>query len=310
MKSFLSKKYNREEFLSFLAKNFLPIDFKQSQETVKIDISNSKIQNAVKLGVCESLDLSVYEFKHISSKDPRVSLSRECFSILGKHDYEPNALAVFYNEDASQWRLSLITSDYVPGKKKGRVKQEISNPRRLSYLVGEECKHKTPEKFLLGLGKIKAQTRKNKTYSAIEDLIYRFSVEILTKEFYDRLFDWYEWALEIVEFPIGMGRDVSLKKDYNEMHLIRLITRLIFVWFIKQKDLIPDWLFDEEELNSVLKNFNPASVKTGDYYNGILQNRVWSDKAYCRREKGDKRKNSVLRDRNKKRLIKFGQVPP
>ncbi|MBF4212279.1 hypothetical protein EI533_31950, partial [Pseudomonas donghuensis] len=57
-----------------------------------------------------------------------------------------------------------------------------------------------------------------------------------------------------------------------ETKVIRLITRIMFVWFIKQKDLVPSKLFDVEFLKGVLKDFNPQDAANGNYYNAILQN--------------------------------------
>ena len=266
---FLAEKYNRNEFLSFLSQKFLPTDFEQSPSKIVIDKNKGIINNAFKLGSCPSLDLSIYEFNHNSRYDPRVTLSRESFNIL-KSDIEPNALAVFFNEDTSQWRFSLITSDYFPDMKKRHVKREFSNPRRFSYLLGEECKKfkHTPELMLITSGRVK-----NK-----DDLVSRFAIEVVTKKFYQELFKWYDsWAVDMVLFPIGKGANAALPKkpdaNKNRQHLIRLITRLIFVWFLKQKDnLIPKEIFDEKEISKVLRNFDAHSEEEGNYYNGIIQN--------------------------------------
>ena len=81
-------------------------------------------------------------------------------------------------------------------------------------------------------------------------------------EFYKELFNWYEWACSIVRFPEGdttkdrKGNfNVRQTDKNNNLNLIRLITRLMFVWFIKQKDLIPEWIFDTEDLEKVLSDF-------------------------------------------------------
>ena len=34
-------------------------------------------------------------------------------------------------------------------------------------------------------------------------------------------------------------------REHNAKNFIRLLTRILFVWFIKEKALIPDELFDE-----------------------------------------------------------------
>jgi adenine-specific DNA-methyltransferase len=93
----------------------------------------------------------------------------------------------------------------------------------------------------------------------------------LNKRFYSELFNWYLWAVQSVKFP----NDVDNEKDntvYNSESVIRLLTRLIFVWFIKEKGLIPDILFDEKQLKNVLIEFNPSSFDTSKYYRAILQN--------------------------------------
>lgn len=51
--------------------------------------------------------------------------------------------------------------------------------------------------------------------------------------------------------------------------MIRLITRLIFVWFIKEKGLVPEALFRERDVKELLQNLTPDE---STYYKAILQN--------------------------------------
>lgn len=88
----------------------------------------------------------------------------------------------------------------------------------------------------------------------------------LNKRFYKELSNWYFWAVNMVEFPPGEEQDPTTR---NSIAVIRLITRLIFVWFMKEKQLIPDMLFDSDRINHIIKfeDFNGSS-----YYKAILQN--------------------------------------
>ena len=93
----------------------------------------------------------------------------------------------------------------------------------------------------------------------------------LNKRFYSELFNWYLWAVQSVRFP----NDVSDEKDndvYNSESVIRLLTRLIFVWFIKEKNLVPQSLFNIKKLKSILNDFQPQSEKASVFYRAILQN--------------------------------------
>jgi adenine-specific DNA-methyltransferase len=96
-------------------------------------------------------------------------------------------------------------------------------------------------------------------------------IKELNKKFYNELFNWYLWAMGSVCFPNDVKDDKD-DKVFNAESVIRLLTRLIFVWFIKEKKLVPDTLFDVKKLKNILAEFNPLSNDTSVYYRAILQN--------------------------------------
>jgi adenine-specific DNA-methyltransferase len=93
-----------------------------------------------------------------------------------------------------------------------------------------------------------------------------FNVELLNKRFYRELANWYFWALPQVDFPADIEKDNEKRRATG---LIRLLTRLIFCWFLKEKGLVPDELFAETELRKILKDLSP---NTSTYNEAILQN--------------------------------------
>ena len=92
----------------------------------------------------------------------------------------------------------------------------------------------------------------------------------LNKRFFLEVANWYFWALHHAEFP----KDAPKQDGKDHISVIRLITRLMFCWFIKEKGLIPDTLFDERKLPQILTGFAPGKVTDKDsvFYKAILQN--------------------------------------
>ena len=89
--------------------------------------------------------------------------------------------------------------------------------------------------------------------------------EELNRRFYQDLYKWFERAVNEARFPTGEARTL-----HPEEHVIRLITRLLFVWFIKEKKLIADALFIEEQIKPLLMDYDQGA---GDsYYRTVLQN--------------------------------------
>lgn len=123
----------------------------------------------------------------------------------------------------------------------------------------------------------------DKAYPTFEELYKHwmqvFSNELLTKKFYSELSDWYAWAVQVVRFPNDLNTTDDDEK-FNHESCIRLITRLIFVWFLKQKHLIPEEFFDEDYIRDhFIENFDPHdrenmlyNPEKSKYYRLILQN--------------------------------------
>lgn len=264
-----NKAYSRQEFVRFLQNSFLPEDFVPSEEEVWFRTKMTYSTEAVKLGTCPSLELVVYEVKHRSKHDARVSLSKEAFRMLAD-ETQDRALVVFVPEDSNEnYRFSLIEITLDAADDSARVTKRYSNPRRYSYFLGEGIAYYTPNKYLNEKGRVVSK----------EDLLSRFSVEVLTKEFYQELSDWYAWAIKIIRFPNNID-DKDDDAKFNNEGAIRLITRLIFVWFLKQRHLIPEEFFDERYIaDNLIEGFNPHAMvdlfsksNESKYYKAILQN--------------------------------------
>ena len=89
--------------------------------------------------------------------------------------------------------------------------------------------------------------------------------EELNKRFYRDLFKWFEHAKAQAKFP-KKGAKVLDRED----HIIRLITRMLFVWFFKEKGLIAEDLFIEGRIANLLRDYDHDN---GDsYYRAVLQN--------------------------------------
>ena len=89
--------------------------------------------------------------------------------------------------------------------------------------------------------------------------------EELNRRFYRDLFAWFERAIDTARFPTDEAVTLA-----PEEHIIRLITRMLFVWFLKEKGLVAGGLFAEHRAAQLLADYDRAG---GDsYYRAVLQN--------------------------------------
>ncbi len=123
----------------------------------------------------------------------------------------------------------------------------------------------------------------------------KLDTQELNRRFYRDLYNWFERAIAEASFPKNQTQTIS-----SEEHVIRLITRLLFVWFIKEKGLIAEDLFIKNKVRDLLKNYDH---ETGDsYYRAVLQNLFFATlnteidkRRFSKQSRADHRNPSVYR---------------
>ncbi len=116
------------------------------------------------------------------------------------------------------------------------------------------------------------------------------SISELNKKFYKEISNWYFWAVDKCQFPIAEDKT---QEQTNQIAIIRLLTRFIFVWFIKEKNLVAENLFEENYLNNTLKDFK----NNNHYYKAILQNLFFATLNREKTERGFAENKSFVENR-------------
>jgi|SRR5882724_49291 len=180
--------------------------------------------------------------------------------LLREHPY---ALFVFSNKGQTDWHfLNVKYDDQVERRRLFR---------RITVRRGAGLRTATERLQLLDLAEIHPELFGITPLAIQQRCDAAFDVETVTKDFFRETANWYFWALKNVRYP----KDAPKEADgHDHISVIRLITRLIFCWFVKEKGLIPDTLFDERNLARTLTGFEPTKTtdKESAFYKAILQN--------------------------------------
>ena len=251
----LKKEYHIDNFLFVVNELLLP-DFVSDKH--EVTFNNNNFKSVYQLGHSTACDLTVFEvILEEGAQNRRVAITQEMFRILRGLSIN-NALVAFANADNRNYRFSLLTSKYeFEGDKIVKI---LSNPRRYSYSLGYGTKTKTAYDFLIAKGKVKS----------LDELINRFSVEVVNKQFYSEI---------ATAFTKLVGGQRDGKTYERELYLhgvvdtnkyaefaVRLIGRIMFCWFLKEKrseagiPLIPEEMISSERTNV-----------SGNYYHDVLE---------------------------------------
>lgn len=123
----------------------------------------------------------------------------------------------------------------------------------------------------------KARQRDIRNFADLDDAWREsLSAQLLNQQFYDEIANWYFWARELWKTgEVKLPADIKTEADAS-LFLIRLLTRLIFCWFLREKinpqtghGLIPDELFEPRRLPELIRDVAPDGSA---YYTAILQN--------------------------------------
>jgi Alw26I/Eco31I/Esp3I family type II restriction m6 adenine DNA methyltransferase len=222
----LSDPFSQDEFTEFIT-GFLP-DFEL--DIRKVEAGSSGFSEVLRLGESVSLLTSVLIVRSKKNINSRISLTNNSFKILKNYQIY-RALIVYVNEDETIWRLSLLTA--IPAfDSSGKVIMSYSNPRRHSYVLGSDVGIATARKYLSNMGKI----------IDFEDLQFRFSIEVVNKDFYKEIASHFYQLVGIHDVegkqtikPQLKIPEKNMKVIYLHNYAVRLLGRVIFIWFLRNK---------------------------------------------------------------------------
>lgn len=251
----LDKPYDKERFDAFL-KAFLP-DYQKDERPVRTP-DGLILTRVTQLGTSRKVGITVLEAEcEETDSNRRIAITQAAFKVLRDHGIR-NAIIAFHDGN-DQWRLSLLTSTLEI--KGGKVVKKDSNPRRYSYLLGVGAKTVTPYKYLVEKGQVQDA----------KQLQERFSVEVVNKQFYASVADLFTKLVGgergATKHPglLKINSVVSQNVEHQEF-AVRLIGRIIFSWFLKEKKsaagipIVPNALLS---LDAVASN--------ADYYHSMLE---------------------------------------
>ena len=254
-KEILANEYHIDNFLYVVNDVLLP-DFISDRH--EVEFKNNIFESVNQLGYSDKCEVTVFEvILKTGSHNRRVTITQEMFKILRGLGIN-NAIVAFANADKLNYRFSLLTSKYeFDGEKVVKV---LSNPRRYSYSLGYGTKTKTAYDFLIGKGKV----------NSLDELINRFSVEVVNKQFYSEIAACFTRLVGGQRDGKTFNRELNIygvtdQNKYAEF-AVRLIGRIVFCWFLKEKksekgvSLIPETLLNTKDIKIA-----------GNYYHDVLE---------------------------------------
>ena len=304
-KEVIEAKYNREAWQRLLYDIFhSKVQFWRTPASIQV--SSRLVKEALSLGKISLSDgetIAVYEVELNGNVD--IERNRRGIRDMLTSDWRnmgyAGAFVFGYRKDESVLRFSYVSETW-GFNKQGEYEKVSTDTMRYTYLLGEGRGCRTA---------IDQFTTLKNSKQALSDITAAFSVEALTKQFYGELFDWYLWAVDPTS-GISFPNDTAIEEDDRdniETKIIRMITRIMFVWFIKQKNLVPNHLFNPEYVHTILKDFDEESTTNGNYYNAILQNLFFATlNRAIEDEDGNKRKFATASKRDIKTLYRYEEL--
>ena len=304
-KDIIESKYDRESWQELLHDIFLnKVRFNQEPKIARV--SSRLAKEALYLGritLSDGESIAIYEVELVDKVDIERNRRgiRDMLTSNWKDMGYAGAFVFCYRKNESLLRFSYISETW-GFNSEGEYQKISTDTRRYTYLLGEGRGCRTA---------IEQFTNLKKGKQTLNDITQAFSVESLTKQFYDDLFKWYQWAIDDsanVTFPNSITTEDDDRDDI-EKKIIRMITRIMFVWFIKQENLVPSRIFDSEFLTTILKDFDPLSTIDGNFYNAILQNLFFAtlNRAIVD-EHGEKRKFASSKTTDIKTLYRYSEL--
>lgn len=266
--SYLKDPYKTENYV-YILKDILP-NFSEQKGAISVnDSQKEKVASFNFLGksTMNGKDVLGLEVELKGNVEASPTFQRNLVAQFLQKQIADCAVVAYHNDIDKAWKIALVTVSY---KFSGEgIKKEISEAKRYYYVVGQDNIH-TAQTQLESL-KVRANT--------LEDLVNAFSIEKVTKEFFFKIANkFYDLVGEkiqrenkeevhkgILELP--STNDNKVKQEFS----IRLLSRIIFSWFLKKKGLISDEILSSKAVKDYKNSFGIELTSSESYYHSVLE---------------------------------------
>ena len=269
------QKFDIERFEYFLTELFNDIDIHTVDEKHYLkDFYKKYVNHFYTLGGYQSIfneRIGIYavELSNESSRDRARTMQRNLIVDMMKNTNKDGALVAFYTNDSDDWRFSYIKR-YFNFKDDG-IKEELSSPRRHSFLVGpNEPNHTCQTQFLnLLISEDKI---------SLKQIDEAFNIENVTDEFFK---EYSELVKSLVKSLTEIKENDSIVREEFDSRFInsadfakKLMGQLVFMYFLQKKG----WLGIEKEKkwgtgpkDFLRKIFNKCQDEGKNFFNDVLE---------------------------------------
>ena len=245
--------YNKQKWAEHFGENFKEEYGSVSGEEEIIEKNKDFLNSIIWIGdlnINENETIGVFEVYIKNTRlASRVKISRICSRILMSGSYGKGIFFILYEDNKNNYRVSYVKHDKTGVKGENGLiimKDDYSNPKRYTFLLGEGIKIHTP-----------ASRITSDIFGSVESIENAFSVEGVNKEFYKGVKEYFEKIHnDIIKY---FDNDENKAKEFA----LRFLGRVLFCWFLREKELIPN-----EILNSGV--FENLKYKK-NYYSDVLE---------------------------------------
>lgn len=275
--------------------------FSANKQYIK-DAYKSGVKRYERIGTYTSpdhhkIDVMVVWLERESSLEKARTLQRNFIAdYLKTRDEKEAALVAFVSPNEEEWRFSLVKMEYELEQSASgsvKVKEQLTPARRFSFLVGAHEDSHTAQKQLLPL-------LESETNPALLDLEQAFSIEKVTKEFFNQ---YKELFLELVDqLNSILNKSENIKQDFEIKGIKtadfakKLMGQIVFLYFIQKKGWLgvnKDSAWGEGPKDFIRKLFEGSYGPYSNFFNEVLEplfyealaterTHHWSDRFHCK----------------------------
>lgn len=181
--------------------------------------------------------------------------------LLDAYNLDASLSAIYSNADDT-WRLSFVRQEI--DFSEGKLKSKFTPAKRYSYLFGKDEPNHTAKEQLLEL------LEKNDKKYTIEEIEEKFSVEKVTKDFFENYKENYLKLKEILENNEEFISESKRCDFTSEEFTKKLMGQIVFIYFLQKKGwlgvkLVPQVL-SIKDFEDIYKNSDVIQKKILDKY--------------------------------------------